>query len=222
MAKRTRAKPLANQDQDAWEMPKRVTLSSYQQEAWGVIDTNTVSILAGEAGAGKTFVALHYGIEGIKAGRYEDLVVVRSPLEAGRSRMGFIPGTVLEKMAPWCAPMVEIAKLLKCDKEIKFVPPGFVQGMTFNSAFVLVDECQNMDLMEWEMVVTRLGKSSKICFSGDAHQDTRRMGGMIPFMEATAGVTSIGQYVFPDEANQRHPVVRDVTRALRKYREALS
>jgi phosphate starvation-inducible PhoH-like protein len=220
MAKRARTKTPATQEHEVWEVPKRVSLSSYQQAAWGVIDTNTVSVLAGEAGSGKTFAALHYGIEAIKAGRFEDLIVVRSPIEAGRSRMGFIPGTVAEKMAPWCAPMIEIAKLLKFDKEIKFLAPGFIQGMTFGSSFVLCDEAQNMDLMEWEMVVTRLGKTSKICFCGDAHQDTRRMGGMVPFMEATAGVTSIGQYLFPDEANQRHPVVRDVTRALRKYREA--
>lgn len=222
MAKRTRAKPQANQEHEAWEMPKRVTLSSYQQAAWTIIDQNTVSVLAGEAGSGKTFSALHYGIEAIKAGRFEDLIVVRSPIEAGRSRMGFIPGTVAEKMAPWCAPMIEIAKLLKFDREIKFLAPGFIQGMTFGSSFVLCDEAQNMDLMEWEMVVTRLGKDSKICFTGDAHQDTRQSNGMIPFMEATAGVTSIGQYVFPLEANQRHPVVRDVTRALRKYRDAVS
>lgn len=175
MAKRARKLP-AIQDSEAWEMPKRVTLSSYQQAAWSVIDQNTISILSGEAGSGKTFSAVHYGIEAIKAGRYENLVVVRSPMEAGRSRMGFIPGTVLEKMAPWCAPMTEIAKLLKFEQEIKFLSPGHVQGMTFSSSFVLVDESQNLTLMEWEMVVTRLGKDSKICFTGDAHQDTRTPG----------------------------------------------
>jgi phosphate starvation-inducible PhoH-like protein len=218
MAKRARAKVSATQEHDAWEMPKRVTLSSYQQLAYKVIDTNSISILGGEAGCGKTFTAMYYGIEAIRAGRYDDLVVIRSPVEAGRSRLGFIPGTVGEKMAPWCVPMLEIAKDLKFDREIKFLPPGYIQGMTIN-AFILIDECQNLDLSEWEMVVTRLGKGGKICFTGDAHQDTRRVRGMLPFMEATAGVTSIGQYVFPDEANQRHPVVRDVTRALRKWRE---
>jgi predicted ribonuclease YlaK len=208
-------------EQDDREIPKRVKLSSYQQIAWDIIEDNSISILGGEAGCGKTFSAMYYGIEAIRAGRFDQLIVIRSPIEAGRSRLGFIPGSVSEKLAPWCVPMLEIAKHLKFDREIKFLPPGHVQGMTFADSFVLVDECQNLDLGEWEMVVTRLGKGSKICFTGDAHQDTRNLRGMIPFMEATTGVTSIGHYVFPDEANQRHPVVRDVTRALRKYRNSL-
>ena len=218
MRKRSKADPSADQPVEMPVRPKRVTLSSYQQLAWDVIDSNSISVLGGEAGCGKTFTAMYYGIEAVRAGRYDDLVVIRSPIEAGRSRLGFIPGTAAEKMAPWCVPMIEIAKELRFDREIKFLPPGYLQGMTINS-FILVDECQNLDLGEWEMVVTRLGKAGKICFTGDAHQDTRKVRGMLPFMEATAGVTSIGQYVFPDEANQRHPVVRDVTRALRKWRE---
>jgi phosphate starvation-inducible PhoH-like protein len=203
------------------EIPRRITLSSFQQVAWKTVDENSISILAGEAGCGKTFLAMHYGIESIKAKRFSELVVIRSPLEAGRSRLGFLPGaaTAAEKLAPWCAPILAIAKQLQFGSAITFLPTCYIQGMTFTDAFVIVDECQNLDLEEFEAVTTRLGKGSKICLTGDAHQDTRKMNGMRPYMEATKGIESIGHYAFPDEANQRHPIIREVTRALRAYRE---
>jgi len=204
------------------EIPKRITLSSFQQIAWRVIDENSITILAGEAGCGKTFLAMDYGIQAIKTNRFSELVVIRSPLEAGRSRLGFLPGaaTAQEKLAPWCAPILAIAKQLQFGAAITFLPTCYIQGMTFTDSFVIVDECQNLDLEEFEAVTTRLGKGSKICLTGDAHQDTRKMNGMRPYMEATKGIEGIGHYAFPDEANQRHPIIREVTRALRKYRES--
>ena len=198
----------------------RISLTSWQREASAVIDEHAMTVLQGEAGCGKTFVAMYYGTEAIKAGKYERLVVVRSPLESGRSRMGFLPGGAGadEKMAPWAAPILEIAKDLKWGKEITILPTCYVQGLTFKNAFVIIDECQNMDITEWESVVTRLGKDSRVVLAGDWEQDTRNMNGMRPFLDATDGVIGLGYYEFPEEANCRHPLVRDITRALRAYR----
>ena len=195
----------------------RISLTSWQREATSVIDEHTLTILQGEAGCGKTFVAMHYGTQAIKAGKYQKLIVVRSPLEAGRGRMGFLPGGQGEKMTPWAQPIFDIAKTLKWTQEIQVTPTCYVQGLSFENAFVIVDECQNMDLAEWEAVTTRLGKDSKLVLAGDWRQDTRQLNGMKPFIEATKGIIGLGYYEFPEEANCRHPLVRDITRALRRW-----
>jgi phosphate starvation-inducible PhoH-like protein len=202
--------------------PRRsqVILSKWQEEAAKVIQEHDMVILQGSAGCGKSFIALYEGIRRIRAGEFEKLVIIRSPLEAGRSRLGFLPGaaTATEKMAPWCAPMLAIAKELRYSDEITVIPTGYIQGLTLSNCFAICTEAQNLDLSEWEGVTTRLGDDSKLVMEGDFRQDTRRMNGMLPFIEATKDISEIGYYDFPEDACQRSPIVRKITQALRKYR----
>lgn len=206
----------------AKEAPVRrqsIVLSKWQKEAAEIIDSKDIVILEGEAGCGKTFLAMYEGIRRIKSGEFEKLVLVRSPIEAGRSRLGFLPGdaTIEGKLGVWAAPVLEIAKFLRFNAEIEVIPTCYVQGRTFSGSFVILDESQCLDLSEWEMVCTRLGQDSKMVITGSFRQDTRNVGGIGDFLEATKAIEGIGYYSFPDEANQRHPLVREITRAIRRY-----
>ncbi|WP_419791821.1 PhoH family protein, partial [Pseudomonas glycinae] len=77
----------------------------------------------------------------------------------------------------------------------------YAQGRTFSSSFVILDESQCLDLSEWEMVCTRLGQDSKMVITGSFRQDTRNVGGIGEFLEATKEIEGIGYYNFPDDTN---------------------
>ena len=199
------------------------TLTEYQKEAWRMIDQRAITMLVGEAGSGKTHAAVAWAVNAINRGLYEDLYLIRSPLEAGRARLGFLPGDagIEGKMAPWVAPATGVLKKLKFEGKIKAIPPAFIQGITVDSV-AIVDECQCLTLDEFEMVATRLGERGKMIFAGDPWQDTKNSAGMLPFMDILAVIQErridVGVYHFPPEANCRHPLVREITTEFKKLR----
>jgi len=193
-------------------------LSPFQLKAWDTMDSADFVILAGEAGTGKSYVATAYGIQGLRNKAFTEFHVVRSPLEAGRGRMGLLPGAEGDKMKPWTVAIDAIKTKLKWGGTINYHPVCYLQGLTFEKSFVLVDECQNLTLEEFEIVATRIGKGSKVVFCGDPNQDSRASKGMPPFMEIASRIGGFGIYQFPEEANQRHPMVRKLSRAINKYR----
>lgn len=197
------------------EVPRRWKLNGSQQRAMEAIEGNDLVVLQGHAGCGKSFIALYAAKLALQSNQAEKIVVVRSPLEVSRAKLGYLKGSVDEKLQPWAAASRSIAKDLGIPQEsLEFIHLGFLQGYTFTNAFVIVEECQSLTLPEFEMTVTRLGLGSKMVMTGDPSQDLARSGGMPLFTKAIRNVDGVAVVHFDPNDNQRHALVRDICKAI--------
>jgi len=132
----------------------------------------------GPAGTGKTFLAVAVGAAELKAGKRERLIVARPAVEAGE-KLGFLPGALEEKVDPYMLPIWDA--LNEClgapevdrrkeRKEIEVAPLAFMRGRTLKNAFVIIDEAQNATVPQMKMVLTRLGRGSRMVVTGDPSQ----------------------------------------------------
>ena len=135
--------------------------------------------LTGIAGSGKTFLTLLSALNALHEGLCDRIIVTRSIQPVGRD-LGFLPGDLQEKMAPWMAPLVDNFRHAFKDLsyfngmidrgQIEIAPLSFIRGRTFNDAFIIVDEAQNATIHELKTIVTRIGENSKIVLMGDTDQ----------------------------------------------------
>ena len=132
----------------------------------------------GPAGTGKTFLAVAVGAAELRAGRRERLVVARPAVEAGE-KLGFLPGALEEKVDPYMLPIwdalneclgAQEVERRKERREIEVAPLAFMRGRTLKNAFVVIDEAQNATLAQMKMVLTRLGRGSRMVVTGDPSQ----------------------------------------------------
>lgn len=141
--------------------------------------STTPIIAAGCAGTGKTFTAIGAAIDWLEESKSNIFIGVR-PNIAFAEEIGFLPGTSDEKMMPWVAPMRQCfnkhgmdhayLSMMEKTKRVQFHPLAFIQGLTFDNAFILVDEFENMSLAQIKGVLTRLGHNSRVVFCGDVKQ----------------------------------------------------
>lgn len=148
-----------------------------------LLDTDVPLVtLVGGAGSGKTILALAAGLELVMAKKqYNKLVIIRPPIPMGRD-IGFLPGSLEEKMAAWAGPIMDnLEVLLNANVKSNFghlletglveiAPPTFIRGRSLNNACIIVDEAQSLTLHEVKTLVTRVGDNSKIILTGDIHQ----------------------------------------------------
>lgn len=135
--------------------------------------------LTGLAGSGKTFVALMSGLDELMAKKYERIVVTRNIEPVGRD-LGYLPGDVDEKMAPWISPLMDNFRHHFKDRtyfealmekgKIEIAPLSYIRGRTFSNAYIIVDEAQNASIHELKTIITRIGEGSKIVLMGDTDQ----------------------------------------------------
>jgi len=132
----------------------------------------------GPAGTGKTYLAVAAGAAELKAGKRERLVVARPAVEAGE-KLGFLPGALEEKVDPYMLPIwdalneclgAQEVDRRKERREIEVAPLAFMRGRTLKNAFVIIDEAQNATVPQMKMVLTRLGRGSRMVVTGDPSQ----------------------------------------------------
>ena len=155
----------------------KIQLNDEQKQAKAEILENTITLLAGQAGSGKTLLACNIALDGLFRRIYDKVIITRPTVS--KEEIGFLPGDLREKMDPWVQPIYQNMFLLydksKVEKyiekaEIEIVPVSFMRGRTFVNSIVIVDEAQNVTHDQMEMIVTRLGKGSKMIVCGDTHQ----------------------------------------------------
>jgi phosphate starvation-inducible PhoH-like protein len=180
----------------------------------------------GPAGTGKTLLAMMAGIRALKEGEVKRLVLTRPAVEVEGERLGFLPGDLNSKMAPWTQPLFDI--LRECydvtqieqmvqNQTIELAPLAFMRGRTFKNAWVIADEMQNATPAQMKMLLTRIGDGSKIILTGDLAQTDRKTAqnglGNFKHLVAEAGRC---KYVAGIEFNynhiERHPAVAEVLR----------
>ena len=155
----------------------KISLNEEQKKAKEEILKNTLTILAGRAGSGKTLLACQIALDGVLRRHYEKIIITRPTVS--KEEIGFLPGDLREKMDPWIQPIyqnmfalfdkVKVEKLIE-DGKIEIVPLAFMRGRTFLDSCIIVDEAQNVTHEQMEMIATRIGLRSKMIVCGDDHQ----------------------------------------------------
>ena len=181
-----------------------------------------IIVVSGPAGTGKTLLATEQGVRLFLMGVYEKLIFTR-PSVSVDEELGFLPGTLEEKMAPWVRPIYDVlynfispreVQALMEDKIIEISPLGFMRGRTFKNAWIVADEMQNSTVSQMKMLLTRLGENSRIVITGDLEQNDRphEINGMEDFLNKFKGKrsTSISSFEFDRADIQREEVVREV------------
>lgn len=142
------------------------------------IDANTITFGIGPAGTGKTYLAMAKAVSALQAKKVSRIVLTRPAVEAGE-RLGFLPGTLNEKIDPYLRPLLDalhdmvdvdsIPKLLEVGT-IEVAPLAYMRGRTLNDAFIILDEAQNTSAEQMKMFLTRLGFNSTVVVTGDVTQ----------------------------------------------------
>ena len=155
----------------------KLKLNEEQKIAKQTILLNTITLLAGKAGSGKTLLACQVALDGLFRRHYEKIIITRPTVS--KEEIGFLPGDLREKMDPWVQPIyqnffqlydkIKIEKLIE-DGKIEIVPVSFMRGRTFLDSMIIVDEAQNVTHQQMEMITSRLGLRSKMMVCGDAQQ----------------------------------------------------
>jgi len=203
----------------------KIQLNEEQKEAKSKILNNTLTLLSGAAGSGKTLLACQIALEGLFSKEYSKIIITRPTVS--KEDIGFLPGDLREKMDPWVQPIYQNMYLLydkdKIDKaiqdsEIEIVPVSFMRGRTFLDACVIVDEAQNVTHEQMEMIVTRIGLRSKMIICGDDLQvDLKHKGesGFRFLYKASKKIKNLESITL--KQNHRDPIVTDL---LALYEEA--
>jgi len=184
--------------------------------------TKKIVIATGPAGTGKTLFATEYGVKYFLQGVYEKLIFTR-PSVSVDEELGFLPGTLEDKMAPWVRPIYDVlhtfispkeVQQLVEDKIIEIAPLGYMRGRTFKNAWIVADEMQNSTVSQMKMLLTRLGENSRIVITGDLEQYDRpsEMNGLEDFLRKFKGKrsSSITNVEFDRSDIQREDVVREI------------
>lgn len=181
-----------------------------------------IIVASGPAGTGKTLFATEYGVRNLLLGVYEKLIFTRPSVSVDED-LGYLPGTLEEKMAPWVRPIYDILyqfigpkEVLQYmeDKVIEIAPLGYMRGRTFKNAWIVADEMQNSSISQMKMLLTRLGENSRIVITGDLDQFDRvgETNGLEDFLRLFKGKRSSSITSFEFERNdiQREDVVKEV------------
>jgi len=202
-------------------------LNEEQKHAKEVILSNSVTVIRGMAGSGKTLVAVQTALDLLFSKQIEKIIITRPTV--AKEEIGFLPGDIKEKMDPWLAPIYHNLYLLyskeKIDKEvedgtIEILPFAFMRGRTFLNAFVIVDEAQNVTHTQMEMVLGRLGKNSFMAICGDLAQvdlkDKKETG--FSFLSRIEEQVQ-GFRVVSLKQNHRHPIVEPILKVYQTFRD---
>ena len=185
----------------------------------------------GPAGTGKTYLAVAMAVSALQAKKVSRIVLVRPAVEAGE-RLGFLPGSLQEKVDPYLRPLYDalydlleperVDKMLE-KNVIEVAPLAFMRGRTLNDAFIIMDEAQNTTSEQMKMFLTRMGNNSKAVITGDVTQidlPNPRKSGLIEAMDVLDGVDGIRFVHFEAGDVVRHQLVQRVIQAYDNFGRA--
>ena len=192
-----------------------------QVELVKAVAKNDVIFAKGPAGTGKTFLAVALAVASLENREAERICLVRPAVEAGET-LGFLPGDLKEKIAPYLRPIQDsLSELLPAEKlrryeetgAIEVAPLAYMRGRTLKRAFIILDEAQNTTVAQMKMFLTRLGPHSKAIITGDTSQVDLAKGeesGLKHAMRILSGIHGIAQITFGATDVLRHPLVKDI------------
>jgi phosphate starvation-inducible PhoH-like protein len=187
----------------------------------------------GPAGTGKTYLAVAMAVSALLSKRVSRIVLTRPAVEAGE-RLGFLPGTLQEKVDPYLRPLYDaLYDMLEADKiekllernVIEVAPIAFMRGRTLNDSFIIMDEAQNSTPEQMKMILTRQGFNSKMVVTGDITQidlPTGQRCGLIEALDVLRGLEGISFVQFDERDVVRHSLVQKIVKAYERYNEGIA
>jgi phosphate starvation-inducible PhoH-like protein len=213
---------------------RRISAKNLAQRRYiELIDQHDLVIAIGPAGTGKTYLAMAMAIAALQRREVVRVILTRPAVEAGE-RLGFLPGTMAEKVNPYLRPLYDaLHDMTDFDKAqrllergtIEVAPLAFMRGRTLNESFVILDEAQNTTPEQMKMFLTRLGYASKAVVTGDITQidlPSGRPSGLIDALDVLGQVEGIGIQRFTEADVVRHPLVQSIVRAYERREQERS
>jgi len=208
---------------------KSVTPKSPNQKRYiEALESHDMVFAIGPGGTGKTYLAVAMAVQALLSKQVNRIILARPAVEAGE-RLGFLPGTLQEKVDPYMRPLYDaLHDLLEADKLERFLekdiievaPLAFMRGRTLNDSFVILDEAQNTTSEQMKMFLTRLGFNSKAVITGDITQidlpDARRSG-LVEAIEIVGKIEGIAMVHFDEHDVVRHNLVQRIIKAYDDY-----
>jgi phosphate starvation-inducible PhoH-like protein len=192
------------------------------------IEDNTITFGIGPAGTGKTYLAMAKAVAALQAKKVNRIVLTRPAVEAGES-LGFLPGTLSEKIDPYLRPLfdalhdmidVDSIPLLIETGVIEVAPLAYMRGRTLNDSFIILDEAQNTTPEQMKMFLTRLGFGSKMVVTGDVTQIDLPNGaksGLRVISDILQDIDDIAFMELTAEDVVRHRLIGDIVKAYEKF-----
>src|SRR6202161_4382 len=208
--------------------PKTVTQRRYLE----AIERNDLVFGIGPAGTGKTYLAVAMAVSALVGKKVSRIILTRPAVEAGE-RLGFLPGTLQEKIDPYLRPLYDaLFDMLETEKVEKFLerntievaPIAFMRGRTLNDSFIILDEAQNSTSEQMKMVLTRQGFNSKMVVNGDVTQidlPNGKRSGLLDAADVLKGVEGISFVQFDERDVVRHTLVQRIVKAYERYNESM-
>ena len=192
------------------------------------IDKHTIVFSIGPAGTGKTYLAMAKAVKALQAKEVRRIILTRPAVEAGE-RLGFLPGTLYEKIDPYLRPLYDaLHDMLDADTiprltaagTIEIAPLAYMRGRTLNDSFIILDEAQNTSPEQMKMFLTRLGFGSRIVVTGDVTQvdlPAGQLSGLRLVQDILTGVEDVYFSRLTSHDVVRHKLVADIVDAYERY-----
>jgi phosphate starvation-inducible protein PhoH and related proteins len=208
---------------------KQITPKGLNQRRYiEALESFDMVFAVGPGGTGKTYLAVAMAVSALLSKQVNRIILARPAVEAGE-RLGFLPGTLQEKVDPYMRPLYDaLYDLLDTDKLERFLEKGiievaplaFMRGRTLNDSFVILDEAQNTTSEQMKMFLTRLGFNSKAVITGDITQidlPSERRSGLIEAIEIVGKIDGIAFVYFDERDVVRHSLVQRIIKAYDEY-----
>ena len=206
--------------------------NSAQKRFYNTVSKKDITFCIGPAGCGKTYLSVHRALRelGDKNSHIDGIVIVKPLVEAAGEKIGYLPGDVEEKTAPWMMSFYynmeliigkQRLQVLKDSNTIQVMPLAFMRGITLSNKFVILDEAQNATPEQIKMFVTRIGEYSKYIIAGDLEQSdiAKHKSGLEDSIKRFAGVHGVGLASFKEKDVVRHSMVK---RLLKRYKPSFN
>ena len=213
----------------------KLELTTIQKPVVNLHRQNDIMILTGSPGTGKDFMQIYRAISGLISKEFEEVILMRTILEATSSKLGFLKGDEDSKLQPYLEVFQEHVKSMvkphvyeRIKNKIRFEYPGFIRGKTFGgndkgNVCVVLTEAQNCELKELITISTRMAEGSKLYLNGDFFQsDIGNKSGLKAFIDIIKNIEGVGYEELDDTFQMRGRLVQEIDTAYRKYLNSIN